>query len=296
METVPAIMPSHPAKTGIEGAWDIHTHVFGPFERFPLAHPPPFALPMAPVASYLEMLDRAGVARGVLVEQAQGRLRAVGGLRADADEATVEALHEAGVRGLRFVEAPMPDGTPRPGSVEFAELPGLASCMKDRGWTANVWAELPHLLANLDTLLHDGVPVVFEHMGMLDVQAGLDNRDFQTLLALVREGREAARLSLLEPATRMLWATIEANRSARLGLRWPYIRMAGQEPDPARLMELFCRMPNYSRKSSSKIHKNYTASRDWHGGYMFPDSNPLDCQLPGLLRKWRPWEFTSGAA
>ena len=267
METVPAIMPSHPAKTGIEGAWDIHTHVFGPFERFPLAHPPPFALPMAPVASYLEMLDRAGVARGVLVqstqqgcdnailldalEQAQGRLRAVGGLRADADEATVEELHEAGVRGLRFVEAPMPDGTPRPGSVEFAELPGLASRMKDRGWTANVWAELPHLLANLDTLLHDGVPVVFEHMGMLNVQAGLDNRDFQTLLALIREGRVHIKLPVCRcsnqppeyPDLRPYHdALVEANPDQLVwGSDWPYIRMAGQEPDPARLMELFCK-------------------------------------------------------
>lgn len=268
MDHVPAVLPAESAGIQIENICDTHNHVFGPFDRFPLQHPPgSYPMPLAPVATYFEVLDRVGAGRGVLVqatqqdcdntdllhalESAGDRLRAVGALRGNATDATIGELDKAGIRALRFVEAPLPDGSPRPGAVEFAEIPELASRIAAVNWAVDVWAPLPRLIANLDTIQQDDVPVIFEHMGMLDVRAGLSDKNFQTMLALVREGRIHVKLSVCRCSTRAPEyedlrrfhdALVEANPDQLVwGSDWPYIRMAGNEPDPAKLLDLFCK-------------------------------------------------------
>ena len=135
MDHVPAVFPAHRAQTQIENICDTHNHVFGPFDRFPLQHAPEHTMPLAPLETYLEVQDRTGVARGVLVQPTQqgcdntdllhaldsagNRLRAAGGLRFGTDDATFAGLDKAGVRALRLVEAPLPDGLPRPAPARW---------------------------------------------------------------------------------------------------------------------------------------------------------------------------------
>ena len=47
--------------------WDCHAHVFGPYDRFPLAPDRSYTPPEAPLEDYLAMLERLGMARGMLV-------------------------------------------------------------------------------------------------------------------------------------------------------------------------------------------------------------------------------------
>lgn len=49
-------------------AWDCHAHVFEDPRIYPLASLRSYDPPPAPLEAYLEMLDRCGLARGILVQ------------------------------------------------------------------------------------------------------------------------------------------------------------------------------------------------------------------------------------
>ncbi|MCP5145941.1 MAG: amidohydrolase family protein [Gammaproteobacteria bacterium] len=247
-------------------ACDTHNHVFGPFQQFPLIHPPDYAVPRAPLPVYLEMLDRVGLDRGVLVQPTQqgldltpmlhalnaggGRLRGVGAADAATTDEQLQQMHAAGVRGLRFVEAASPTGARRPGAVGFQDIAVMAPRMRQLGWSINVWARLPDLMQHLDAVLAPGLPVVFEHMGMLDVARRISDPDFQRMLALLREGRIWIKLSVCRCSTQapgyadlrpQADALVEANpRHLLWGSDWPFIRMHGREPDAGQLVDLAC--------------------------------------------------------
>lgn len=261
---IPAVLPPKSENKLPAGACDTHNHVFGPFETFPLDFPPDYAIPLAPIDTYLQMLDRVGLDRGVLVQPSQqdcstdilinaltkggDRLRGIGAARSDISDQKLSQMHAQGVVGLRFVEARAPDGNLRPGSVGFDEIANLTSRMQSLDLSINVWAKMPDLIQSLDKLLAPQLPVVFEHMGMLDVSAGLQNQDFQSMLELVKEGRLWVKLSVcrcstaapdyenLRPFTEAL---IDANPNQLLwGSDWPFIRMQGEEPDVNNLVSI----------------------------------------------------------
>jgi predicted TIM-barrel fold metal-dependent hydrolase len=264
MEFIEAAMPRRLGRQLPAGACDTHNHVFGPFESYPLEHVPDYPMPLAPIETYLRMLDLAGLHRGVLVqptqqdtdvtimldalEKAGGRLRGVAAARTDVTDVELDRMQRAGVSGLRFVEAPLPSGDPRPGAIGFDDIDALASRMRDRDWSIHVWARMPTLMENLDKLLSPALPVVFEHMGMPDVGEGVGGAYFQNMLALLREGRIWVKLSVcrcskqapqygdLRPFTDAL---VEANPHQLLwGSDWPFIRMQGNEPDVSDLLQV----------------------------------------------------------
>lgn len=264
MPSIAAKMPRPIRRQLPRGACDTHSHVFGPFDAYPLQYPPDYPVPLAPVETYLQMLELAGLERGVLVQPTQqgcqpdimldaldkggGRLRGVAAAGAAVCDADLARMREAGVTGLRFVEAPMPSGAPRPGAVGFDEISALCSRMRDLGWTIHVWGRLSTLIGKLDKLLDAGLPVVFEHMGMLDIGEGTVGRGFQTMLALLREGRIWVKLSVCRCSTStpdypdlrpFVDALIQANPEQLLwGSDWPFIRLQDREPDVSALAEL----------------------------------------------------------
>lgn len=68
--TVAPRMPSRPSRALPAGACDTHAHVFGPYDRFPFAGASNYPPPLAPLETYLDMLDRIGADRGVLIQPA----------------------------------------------------------------------------------------------------------------------------------------------------------------------------------------------------------------------------------
>ena len=56
-------MTSPVARTG----WDCHAHLFGPYDRFPLAAARSYTPPEATLEQYLALLRRLDLAHGVLV-------------------------------------------------------------------------------------------------------------------------------------------------------------------------------------------------------------------------------------
>lgn len=265
METVEPNMPTAPQQALPAGACDSHAHVFGPYDRFPLAHASSYAPPLAPAALHREMLDTIGAARGVLVQPApygtdasallhaiaegNGRLRGIAVADATASEEQLQALYDGGVRGLRFVEVRAPNGTPYAGSVGADQLLAMAPAMRKIGLHAQLWAPIDSYAELLPKLRTAGVDVVLDHMACIKTERGVDDPAFQAVLIAVRDGGVWVKLTLCRVSTqapdyadaRPFHDALVAAAPTQLlwGSDWPYVRMGDNSPDVGVLLDQF---------------------------------------------------------
>jgi predicted TIM-barrel fold metal-dependent hydrolase len=248
------------------GACDCHCHVFGPAARFPYAEPRSYTPDDAPLEDYLALLDRLGLARGVIVQpsaydrdnsatidalrRAPDRLRGVGVAGAELTPEILREWHDAGIRGLRANEYRRAGQAAYHGGVPLAEIEPFAPIMAELGWHLQLWldaGDLPDLMPRLARL---PIPVVVDHMGRLDHRRGTFDPGFEALRRGVGEGRLWAKVS----GTYRLGATAPDYTEARpfhdalvaanpdrlvWGTDWPHPRPEGPIPDAARLLEVF---------------------------------------------------------
>ncbi|WP_431282881.1 amidohydrolase family protein [Humitalea sp. 24SJ18S-53] len=249
------------------GACDCHCHVFGPAARFPYAEPRSYTPDDAPLEAYLALLDRLGLARGVIVQpsaydrdntatldaltRAPDRLRGVAVVGAEATPASLRAMHAAGVRGLRANEYRRDGQAAYHGGVRLAEIEPLMPVMADLGWHLQLWIDardLPDLLPRLAAL---PVPVVVDHMGRMHFSHGVTNPGFEVLRRGVAEGTlwtklsGTYRLGAVAPdyldAKPFHDALVAANPDVLVwGTDWPHPRPEGPVPDAQRLLDVFC--------------------------------------------------------
>jgi 2-pyrone-4,6-dicarboxylate lactonase len=265
MDTVDPRMPTAPHHSLPPGACDSHAHVFGPYDRFPLAHASSYAPPLAPAALHREMLATIGAARGVLVQPApygldasallaaiaesEGRLRGIAVADEHTSEAGLQALYAGGVRGLRFVEVRAPDGTPYAGSVGVDQLLKMAPAMRRIGLHAQLWAPIDSYAALLPQVRAAGVDVVLDHMACIKPERGVNDPAFQGVLQAVRDGGVWVKLTLCRvstqapdyPDARPFHDALVAAVPTRMlwGSDWPYVRMGEKSPDVGFLLDQF---------------------------------------------------------
>ena len=265
IETVTPRMPGAPQHALPVNTCDSHAHVFGPFERFPLAHASSYAPPLAPAALHRAMLASVGAARGVLVQPAPygldmsallhaiahgaGHLRGIAVADSGTPEAALQALYDGGVRGLRFVGMRAPDGTPYAGSVGVDQLLIMAPAMRRIGLHAQLWAPIDDYPALLPQLRAAGVDVVLDHMACAKPERGVGDPAFQAVLAALRGGGVWVKLTLCRVSTQapdyadarpLHDALVRANPQQLLwGSDWPYVRMDDKSPDAGALLDLF---------------------------------------------------------
>lgn len=265
METVAARMPSAPQRPLPEGACDVHSHVFGPLERFATG-PATYAIPLAAPEVYGQMLDSSGFSRGVLIQPApygtdtralvnalqalDGRARGIAVADATITDEALDQLHAVGVRGLRFIEMLDPvSGQRYAGSIGIDTLKVLAPRMRTRGWQAHIWAradDCPRVYEDLKDL---GLPIVFDHMGQFNVAEGLQGEGFQAFVRLLKTGNVWAKLSLCRVShsapdyedVRAFHEALVKARPDRLlwGSDWPFVRMGANSPDVGHLLDIF---------------------------------------------------------
>ena len=250
------------ADTGSAAAgWDCHAHLFGPYAQFPLAPDRSYTPPEAVESAYLALLARLGLDHGVLVHPsaygkdhslllhalaAQPALRGVVVVQ-PGDPLALAGLRERGVRGARFSHRSGP-GTNFAGSASFDDLCVLAPNLADAGLHAELWTDCKALPAIAPHLLKLPVPVVIDHMGGFDVNAGIDDAGFCTLLDLLATGKVWVKLcayrNLLglpdwEAGRPFQQKMIEANPERLLwGSDWPHLRVT-PAPDAAQLLAMF---------------------------------------------------------
>jgi predicted TIM-barrel fold metal-dependent hydrolase len=264
-ETVAPRMPTAPQHALPPGACDSHTHVFGPYDRFPLVHASTYAPPLAPAALHRQMLATVGAARGVLVQpapygtdasalldalaHANGRLRGVAVADATASLEQLHALYDGGVRGLRFVEVKAPTGAPYAGSVGVNQLLAMAPATRQAGLHAQLWAPIDAYPELLPQIRAAGVDVVLDHMACIKTERGVADPAFQAVLQAVRDGGVWVKLTLCRVSTQAPGyadvrpfhdALLAANPDRLLwGSDWPYVRMGDQSPDVGALLDQF---------------------------------------------------------
>ncbi|HSV53466.1 MAG TPA: amidohydrolase family protein [Burkholderiaceae bacterium] len=243
--------------------WDCHAHLFGPYARFPLAPDRSYTPPEAVEADYLGLLARLGLDHGVLVHpsaygddhglllhalERNPALRGVIVVR-PGSPLPLKGLRERGIRAARFSHR-SGSAANFAGSASFDDLLALAPALADAELHAELWTDcraLPGIAAQLQKL---PVPVVIDHMGGFDVEAGVDDAGFQTLLSLVESGKAWVKLC----AYRNLFGTPDKDQGrpfhealvkanpARLvwGSDWPHLRVT-PVPDAEALLALFKR-------------------------------------------------------
>lgn len=246
-------------------ACDSHAHVFGAAGRLSVAGKVSYDLPVAQVEDYLSILDRNRLSRGVIVQpgaygtdnsallhalqNGEGRLRGIAAIDEAAAKGNVlAALAGQGVKGLRFTEVRDPSGSGRyRGTVGVDTLDHLAEEMRACGMHAQLWSPLGETIARADQLRASGMPVVLDHIGMVEVAAGLQQASFKALLDLLDEGWLWIKLSLCRLAKSPDYAEVRQFHDAlveRAPARmlwasdWPFVRMT-PAPDPGALLARF---------------------------------------------------------
>lgn len=185
---------------------DTHAHVFhrglqlAPGRRYTPDYD-------APLALYLEQLDRNGVTNGVLVQpsflgtdnsylveslsRARGRLRGIAVVDPGVSMDELRTFERAGVVGIRLnlVDRPLPD-------LATAEWKALFGRVQVMGWQVEVQRNASDLAVLVPQILDHDVTVVLDHYALPDPKFGVADPGFQSVLTL--------------GATRNVWVKISA--------------------------------------------------------------------------------------
>jgi 2-pyrone-4,6-dicarboxylate lactonase len=264
--TVPSCAPpiaatKRPGWRPPSGACDAHCHVFGPSARFPFHASRKYTPPDAPVEALMALHKVLGLSRAVLVqatchgtdnramvdalERSGDRYRGVAMIGDRDGAATYEALHEKGVRGVRFSFARHISGAP-----DFEAVRRAATIAAPLGWHLDLYFEAEDLIEYAGRLPELGVPIVIDHMARIKTAGSLAQPAFQILLALLRNEDIWVKISCAErlsstgqPYTDVVpfaQAVIEAAPDRVLwGTDWPHPNVPAETmPNDGDLLDL----------------------------------------------------------
>jgi D-galactarolactone isomerase len=189
----------------LEHACDCHVHIYE-LERFPLAGTATFGPPQASFSDYAAVQRRLGLSRAILVQptgygydnrclldalaQSEGAARGIVVIRPDTPHGELQAMHDAGVRGVRFMMIPGSGGL-----LAWDDLETVAQRIAEFGWVINLQLdgrELPHYEARLRAL---PCLLTIDHIGKFLEPVATDHPGFQSLLGLLDAGRTWVKVS-----------------------------------------------------------------------------------------------------
>jgi 2-pyrone-4,6-dicarboxylate lactonase len=256
--------PSKPRYVPPPGAVDAHCHVFGPMAQFPFSPKAKYLPEDAGPDQLFALRDHLGFARNVIVQaschgtdnaatldaiaRSNGKARGVAVVDPMISEDDLAALHDGGIRGIRFnFLKRLVDDAPKDKFLEVAQrLPA--------GWHVVIYFEadiLEELRPFMDAI---PVPLVIDHMGRPDVTQGPDGADMKAFRALL-ENRPDIHFKptcpdRLDPAGDP-WnafaeavAPLVADYPDRCiwGTDWPHPNMQDNTPDDGHLVDMIPRI------------------------------------------------------
>jgi len=196
--TIPGPDPN-PRRPRVEfpvGSCDCHAHVFGPQGRFPYlaqaSYIPQDALP----EEYARMLRTIGCQRAVLVQPSiygtdnrcmlaamtseVFNFRGVAVVEETISDSELEALHRAGVRGVRINVAS------KTAVLTMEQAPRLAARIKPLGWHLQFFVRIGQSPTFERDIAGLPVPCVIDHFAHVCAADGLHSNEFAALLRLAR--------------------------------------------------------------------------------------------------------------
>ncbi|MBM3756418.1 MAG: hydrolase [Acidobacteria bacterium] len=189
-------------------ACDCHTHIFGDPKRFPFFAGRSYTPEPATPADMAKFHKNLGIERVVIVTpsvygtdnaatiwglKARGKTaRGIAVIGDDTPDRDLDAMHKAGVRGIRLNLATAGVNDPAEGRRRFIRA---AERMKSRGWHIQMFTTLAVIRAIKNEVLNAPVPVVFDHFGGAKAALGVDQPGFSDLLDLVKSGKAYVKIS-----------------------------------------------------------------------------------------------------
>ncbi|GBU15359.1 2-pyrone-4,6-dicarboxylate hydrolase [Polaromonas sp.] len=181
--------PSQPRFQLPPGSVDAHCHVFGPSATYPFAEGRKYTPCDASYEQLEALRERLGFARNVVVQatchgddnramvaaliQSKGKARGVATVKRSVTDEELQALHAAGVRGVRFnFVKRLVDFTPKD------ELLEIANRIKPLGWHVVIYFEAVDLPELWDFFSALPTTVVVDHMGRPDISQPVDGPEF----------------------------------------------------------------------------------------------------------------------
>jgi len=195
-----------------DGACDCHHHIYDPV-RFPYRPTDTRNQPPATVDCYRLLQKKLGTTRNVIVEpSAYGtdnactlaalkemgleNTRAVVVVDESITDAELKAMHEIGVRGLRF-------NINSGGGPEALDVIGrLAERVAPLGWSVAFWMSAD-LTVSIESFLRElPCPVVFDHRGHIPADQGTNHPAFKVISRMLEEEKAWVKLSGLYQDTK----------------------------------------------------------------------------------------------
>lgn len=268
-DSIPALppLPTPPEKPLPPNACDAHAHIFGPFDRFPLAEERSYTPPEARFEDHQRMLDAVGFDRGVVVQgsahgkdnraivdavrRSGNRLRGIVVIDATITDDELAELAASGIAGARFTEIVSTRyAGGMKGVSDFTELAKLAPRLKEHGLHAQIFANCQTIAAHLDTLRGHGIPIVVDHMARIG-QGEWDETlpEFRRVVDAVADGTFWAKLTMVRSSRQFPEyadarpfheAFVNSNPSQLVfGSDWPFLNLGDATPDTGRLIDRF---------------------------------------------------------
>lgn len=258
----PDFSPRRPQLVFPPNACDCHAHILGPLAQHPYSPQRIYTPPDCLLPDYRRMLGTLGINRAVLVQpsvygtdntvllqalrQGGASFRGVAVVDAGLSPEALEAMHAAGVRGVRVNIVDVKAGA---GVLPMAQLTQLAQRVAPLGWHMEFLLHVDEF-PELDRALADfPVPTVFGHLGYMAVKKGLDAPGFQALLRLLHSGRSWVKLSgpyriaqggLPYAGVAEVAQTLLKTAPAQVvwGSDWPHVMVKGKMPNDGELADL----------------------------------------------------------
>lgn len=275
--------PSKPNYTPPPGAVDAHCHVFGPMALYPFSPKAKYLPADAGPEMLFALRDHLGFERNVIVQaschgtdnsatldaiaRSNGKARGVAVVDPAISEAELAALHDGGIRGIRFnFLKRLVENAPKDGFLEVARrLP--------KGWHVVIYFEAEIIEEMREFIDAIPVPVVIDHMGRPDVSQGPDGPDMEAFRKLLDSRGDVwfkptcpDRLdSIITGGRGDPWTAFECAVAPLVadypdrciwGTDWPHPNMQAEVPDDGHLVDMIPRLAPSSQQQFKLLVDN----------------------------------------
>lgn len=191
-----------------KGACDCHTHIFADPAEFPFAAQRSYTPEPATAKDMARFLDALKLDRVVIVtpsvygtdnratlhgmKELGPRARGVAVIDERTPESDLDAMHKAGIRGIRLNLFTAGVSDPK---IAVQRLRAALARVAPRRWHVQLNTTLPVISALKDVVLKAPVPVVFDHFGGARAGMGTGQPGFANLVELVRSGKAYVKVS-----------------------------------------------------------------------------------------------------